>query len=383
MTDPGDHADHVTSAAEWGEKQQKLAAFLDQSDLDAVLLWQRPNFAWATGGGDNHILSASQVGVAAILATRTGRHCLTANIEADRIKDEELDGTDIAVHAYDWHSTPGAGLASMLRDLGIDASRVASDDAAGAMGVRDMPGEFVKLRWQLTEAERNRYLEGGARTAGAIEQACVSIEPGMDEMEIAGTLDHCMLAAGVTPVVSLVATDERIHKYRHPIPTGKKLKKHSMLVTCASFGGLITNVTRFVYFGNVPGDLAKKQQSVCNVDAAANFATRPGRSLGDILADIQQAYADEGVADEWKLHHQGGSTGYAGREVFATPGEQAEALKYQAFAWNPSITGTKSEDTIIVDDDGFEIVSGHSEDWPTVVGKCKDGELPRPGILTM
>ena len=62
--------------------------------------------------------------------------------------------------------------------------------------------------------------------------------------------------------------------------------------------------------------------------------------------------------------HQGGLTGYAGRENKATPGMGVRVMENQAYAWNPSITGTKSEDTVLVLPDRTEIISATGQ-WPT------------------
>jgi antitoxin VapB len=99
------------------------------------------------------------------------------------------------------------------------------------------------------------------------------------------------------------------------------------------------------------------------VDAALMGATRPGATLGEIFAVCQKVYADAGFPDEWKLHHQGGLTGYQGRENRATPGSSTRVLPNQAYAWNPSIAGTKSEDTILVLPDRTEIISATGQ-WP-------------------
>jgi len=56
---------------------------------------------------------------------------------------------------------------------------------------------------------------------------------------------------------------------------------------------------------------------------------------------------EQGFADEWKLHHQGGPAGYEPREFVATPITDNVISAGQVFAWNPSITGgVKSEDTV-------------------------------------
>jgi antitoxin VapB len=203
----------------------------------------------------------------------------------------------------------------------------------------------------------------------------------MSEHEIAGVLSHHAHAQGLIPVVNLVAADERVARFRHPIPTSQKLRRYVMLVICAEFGGMISNVTRFVSFGALDAETKARQQAVVNVDAAVNLATRPGRTLGQVFADLVQAYADNGYADEWKLHHQGGSTGYAGREAFADPASTITVRDNQAFAWNPSITGVKSEDTVLITPRGIEMITVMSDTWPKLTGRCAHGTLQRPDIL--
>jgi antitoxin VapB len=52
----------------------------------------------------------------------------------------------------------------------------------------------------------------------------------------------------------------------------------------------------------------------------------------------------------------------------------------QAYAWNPSITGTKSEDTMLVGDDGNEVITA-MPGWPTIELKLDGKTIQRPAIL--
>jgi antitoxin VapB len=52
----------------------------------------------------------------------------------------------------------------------------------------------------------------------------------------------------------------------------------------------------------------------------------------------------------------------------------------QAYAWNPSITGTKSEDTILVSEQENEVLT-EIADWPAIEIPVGDLSIKRPAIL--
>ena len=94
------------------------------------------------------------------------------------------------------------------------------------------------------------------------------------------------------------------------------------------------------------------------------------------------AYARAGFAGEWRRHHQGGPTGYAARDFLATPRERRRIALGQAVAWNPSIAGTKSEDTVLVTPRGLEVLTEASARWPRLEVPFGRGRtLARPAIL--
>jgi antitoxin VapB len=223
-----------------------------------------------------------------------------------------------------------------------------------------------------------------------MEAACRSLRPGIDENEIAGILDHEIHRARLNPLVTLVAGDERISSFRHPIPKPLAVRERAMLVTCAAFAGVVACLTRFVAFRPLDNQTSAKFQSVANIDTAVNLATRPGRQLGEIFADLQKAYAANGYADQWQFHHQGGSTGYNPRDAVANPTSTVRVVENQAFAWNPSVVGAKSEDTVLVTggggggSGGIEVLTAASKDWPTVRGEAAGiGVLDRAGVLVL
>ena len=87
-------------------------------------------------------------------------------------------------------------------------------------------------------------------------------------------------------------------------------------------------------------------------------------------------------SDLYQLHHQGGAIGYIGRDYKATAQCTEIIRENQAFTWNPSITGMKSEDTMLATNKG-PIVLSEPVLFPVVTME-KDGYVfRRPGILEL
>ena len=338
-------------------RQQRIRGMMDRLGLGAVVLERPANFAWYTNGADNRVDHASPFGVAGVLLTLEAEYIVTNNIESPRMREEQTPGLEVVEHP--WHEDPaptvkeltgGASLAS----LGSDTPR---EDA------RDISDELTPLRYVLDPDAIERYRRVGADAASAVAEAASSLEPGMSEQEAAANLAAACRRREIFSPVLLAAADERIARHRHPIPHGERIERRAMLVVSAERGGLYANVTRMVDFGE-PGAEVQRRQGACEaiLRRMREEATRPGRPLADAFADCQRYYAETGFPDEWRLHHQGGMTGYAAREIIATPQTRQEIQVGQAFAWNPSITGAKAEETFVLTENGPEVVTRLSEE---------------------
>jgi hypothetical protein len=53
--------------------------------------------------------------------------------------------------------------------------------------------------------------------------------------------------------------------------------------------------------------------------------------------------------------------GYTPREIIASAGIRREIKAGQAFAWNPSITGAKAEETFILGENGPAVITRSSD----------------------
>jgi antitoxin VapB len=354
-------------------KLERIRSLLDAYQMDALWLRLASSFAWATGGKSSYINTASSNGLASLLITRDRRYVITNNIEKPRIGQEEgLEAEGWEFAAPEWHTGEDP-----LSDL-IGGLKVAADGSAPDM--LDLSGPMARLRANLLPAEIERFRTLGRLCGDAMNSAARGVRPGMSEHEIAALLAFEAENRGVQAIVNLIATDERIFRYRHPLPTDKKLDRYAMVVMCGRKWGLVCSVTRLVHFGPLPSELLRKQAALAVVDATYLAGTRPNTKLGDILAQAQASYALGGFGDEWRLHHQGGPVGYEAREYLGVPGSEDEVREGQVYAWNPSITGAKMEDTVLVGGESNVVLTA-IPGWPTIPVEIGGQVYERPAIL--
>jgi len=362
------------SDREMVEKELRVRRMMDSEGLDAVVMSSISNFAWFTCGGSSHVSIATETGAASVVVTRDSKYIVCDNIEARRIQEEEVAGQGFEFRTCYWFDDAKSGL---IREI-AGGGALGSDSAME--GARCVGAALDACRASLTPEEVERYVKLGKDIGESLSLTARETDVGMSEHDIAAVLNHHITRRGAIPVVTLIAVDDRISSHRHPIPTDKKLERCAMLVTGARRGGLILSATRMLHFGARSPELRCKHEAVARVDAEFIAATVPGARIGDIFDRAVRQYALTGFAEEWKLHHQGGPTGYKGREFRATQATDALVAENQAFAWNPSITGAKTEDTVIATSAG-PIILSETEDWPKIEFEVDGRVIKRPEML--
>lgn len=323
--------------AEVQTKLERVRALMAQHKVGALWLRRVDNVAWLTGGVDVAVNTADAAGVASIVVTQDDATLWTNTIEAPRLSAEDhVDDRGFTLGVTPWE---GPGEIPLASTLGVD---IPLD------GALNLEIALRKTRARLLPVEIERFRTLGAICADAMQHAVNRVRPGQTEDDIAAALAYETRRRGATPIVVLIAVDERVHTVRHPLPTGKTMDRYAMLVLCGRVGGLVCSVTRLIHFGTLPDDLRRKMNACAEIDAAMIAASQPGVTLGDVFRVTQDAYARAGFDGEWRHHHQGGIAGYAAREFVAVPGDTTTLEAGMTCAWNPSISGTKSEDTVLV-----------------------------------
>ena len=373
----------MRGSEEINEKTERLVAFCAAEGLAGVLVNSQPNFSWLSGGGTNGIDMSREAGVSTLFVRRDGRRFILANnIEMERMLAEQVNGQDHEPIEFPWEQEKGntALVLDLVRSLISEQLPIGSD--LPFVGARSVEVEMARLRFKLTSFEMDRFRALGRDAGEAIGRMAKGLVPGLSEREVARLANDALANIGAQSVVTLVAADDRLARYRHPLPTDLRWHKVLMVVVCARRGGLIASLTRIVSAGPVTDELRQRTRAAATVNAHLFAATRPTVSGSKLYEVAASAYRDVGFAGEEKKHHQGGAAGYRTREWLAHPQCNEQVQESQAFAWNPSITGTKVEETCLSTARGVEVITA-TQGWPSIPVAVEGREYLLPDVLSL
>ena len=356
------------------EKQNRIRRFMEERKFSAVYLKRQANFSWLTGGEISYVNIATELGGVGLLLTPEKAYAVSNNIEAVRMeKEAELPAQGYEIRSFPWHDERETAI---VKELG--GSNIAAD--YGFPGAMDVSGEIARLRYSLTPWEVERIRELARLSSRAAEETLQQLKRGEKECQVIGRLSQKLWEHRIDFVIAFCAADDRIASFRHPITTERRIETRAMLSVNTRKGGLIVSLTRFAQLGKVPPALRKQYKDNVYIDSVIMAATLPGRPVVEAFKAGIEAYKQLGYPNEWELHHQGGSIGYMPRDYRVTWQTTEIVQENQAFTWNPSISGTKSEDTILATSKG-PIVLSEPVVYPVLQMEVGGYTFRRPDIL--
>ncbi|MCX6383512.1 MAG: M24 family metallopeptidase [Actinobacteria bacterium] len=358
-------------------KKKRLTDYMYKKNIEAVLLTKKSNYYWLICSCRNQVVDYSELGASSLLFYNDRLFLITTNIEINRMMEEETNKFDfIEPVPYNWYENDD--FEKKIEKI-IDLKKIFQDSPL-LKSASLLDKDFDELKFCLTNGEKDRYSILGKTTAECMTDTCKCVEQTMNEYEVQALLSEKLISNGIMPWIILIASDQRIFKYRHPIPTNKKVDKYVMVVVGALKGGLIACCTRFLYFGEPSRQVLKARDIINKIDAEMILSSRPGIRYSEIFKKEIDNFNLFGLKDEWHNHHQGGPLGYEGRYFLVNSKTDETIKKSNAIAWNPSMSGFKSEDTIIVEKDSNKIIT-LDEKWPMIKVETEIGSIKRSDIL--
>lgn len=333
----------------------RLDALLEDRSLEAVWFARTNTFAWLTGGS-NTVDLGSEVGVAAVGYDGDDLEVVTSNNERDRFRSEQLP-TEVTIRSFDWWES---SLAAAVADR---SPRPAAADFA-VPGLETVDASVLRRPFTAADVDLARPM--GTDVATAFETACRKLTSDTTERRASAILHRELVDAGFAVPCVLIGGQDRALKHRHFTPTSSPLGNYAIVTAGVERHGMYDSITRIVAF-DPPDWLAERHEVTARVHATALAATRMagrnGGTTGDVFEAIQRAYTELGHPDEWRNHHQGGAAGFAMREYIAAPHGDVAITLPMTFAWNPTIPGAKSEETVLVTESDCELLT-RTDDWP-------------------
>lgn len=347
------------------DRMEKIRQLADSKGLDAIVLRRNPNLAWAIAGRA-HVPTTLDQACFDLIITPTNVTAVTNAIEAPRLIAEEFpEGIDVTVVQW-WES----------RDpLLPTGSKVGSDQTGGER--TELGTEIEKLRQSLVAEDVVRLRAISHDAAVALGAAMRETAAEDREIDVAGRITRALYSADLDVVFMGVGGEDRVRKFRHPLPTQSDVGARVIASICARRKGLIASATRIVTFGDLSSHHYEEYLNILRVESAMLEATRIGEEFSSPIEAAITAYAANGFEpNEWTKHHQGGPMGYLPRDWTANRSSTQKIEPHQAIAWNPTGKGWKAEDTILANLDGVEILT-IDPSWPTL----KIDQRARPDIL--
>ena len=337
----------------FNQRIQPLRDLMKTKGLDAFVLRRNPNLAWAIAGRA-HVPTTIDAACFDLIITRDSAIAITNVVEAPRLIAEELP-SEVTLQTVKW---------SEGRDPQLPTGSKVGSDQPGADRI-DLGVEVEIMRQSLIASDVERFKEICVDAAVALGNAMKQVESTDREIDVAGLITHSLWQADLEIAFLGVAGADRVHKFRHPLPTDAVIGNRVSASICAKRKGLIASVTRIVNFGEVTDSMVNEYTSIFKVEAALLDATIVGKPFSDPINAAIAAYPTNGFdADEWTKHHQGGPTGFLPRDWPANQGSTRLIAENQPIAWNPTGKGWKAEDTILATSSGVTILT-NDPDWPS------------------
>lgn len=355
-------------------KQERVHAFLQREGLDALVIGRQDNFAWITAGGDSRVITTSEIGFAYLVLAQDRHWLVSHSMDGQRFMDEQATDQGYDLATLYWHQgSPQDKILELTRGMRVGADFPLT-------GARHYGPEIVDLHYPFSDLDLERCRWIGQTANRILSEVAQGLEPGISEQEVAATLLHRYALEGLTIDVLIVGFDDRITRYRHPMPTGNTLQRYALLHPAARRWGLHANITRLVHWGEPPSTTRRAIDGVATIGGHVASMLAPGVAFADILTEQIRLYRKLGYPGEWMYHFQGGITGYTLADPTRCTNPEAAIVERQAYDYFITITGAKYEEFTLLTENGAEIAS-LGPGWPTRTIQTPRGEITVPDVL--
>lgn len=356
------------------EKLDRIRKYLDKNGFTGMVLARQDNFSWLSCGGNHRVVEPKNTGHAALVVTADKVYLVGQYMDCGRIADEEMAKLHVEPVVLYWYEESVLDKACAL----AGSRPVADEPVAGAEFRLD---DIYDLHTPYSDEEYADFRHVGAVTDKVLYEVAKQIHPGMVDYEAEALIRFGFAKENVQCDVVLVGTDERMFKYRHPNPVGRKLGPYVMIHAATRYKGLHSNVSRSIFFGDkVPDEIARPYEVACQIQAYCMSRCVPGTPWAEIVKGQRELYEKLGYPEDWKYHYPGGRTGYYVSQSDLSLREGRVIENREAYDFFITATGAKVEELSIGWDGKYEILSNTGL-WPSRTYEVSECKFDLPQIM--
>jgi antitoxin VapB len=366
------------------EKERRIHALLARLGYDSLIVTRRDNFAWLSCGGRAVVSYAVPTSPVFLVLTPQGKYAVGCGIDLPRTMDDELVGQGYQPLSLPSFTREEGTLPTVARPVAAAAlevarGRVAADDLLP--GADNIGSAITALYEPLTPQEMERYAAISRESGEIMNELAAWVEPGMTERHVFAHMWHLYLEHNFDGCCMFLASDERIRRYRHAVPSSdKRIEKGVLLAPCGVKYGLHVPNSRLVYFGEPPDGIRRRFHAVATMQAAVLASTRPGVTMSSLFRRVMNLFEELGYPEERTVHFHGGPTGYQPSQPERCQDPAEVVRSNTAFAWYMTIAGAKSEEVMLVDEQGASLKTV-APGWPMLEIEYEGRTLAVPDIL--
>jgi Xaa-Pro aminopeptidase len=264
--------------------------------------------------------------------------------------------------------------AMKIRRLGVEAGHmtlgIARDvrEALGAVDLVETTGEVEDLRLIKDEHEIAALRRACRAADDALGRLLGRLSEGMTEIEAAAILEYEMRQAGSEGLsFDTIAAFGELAAEPHHRPTTRALKRGDMIKLDfgATAEGYHSDMTRTIFFGTPSDEMAEIYAMVRGSQQAGLDAVRAGAPCGDVDAAARGYLQARG-------YDFGHGTGHGlGLEIHEAPPvrtgatmlmEPGMVLTVEPGIYIPGTGGVRIEDSVVVLQDGCDILTGSTKE---------------------
>ncbi len=363
----------MTVPAEAQEKESRLRTALAEWGYDSAIITRRSNFAWLTCGGDAVSSRVSHTSPVYLVITPAKKYAVGYVMDLPWTMESALSGLD-----YEGIALPTFGKTPEQMALELAGGRAAADDSF--LGVADIHARIVRLHEPYTPEEMGRYRQLAAQCSEIQMQLAQWVEPGMTERHVLARMWQLYLERGIEGHYMFVGSDDRLKRFRHPVPSDKAIEKVVMLAPAVAKWGLLISTSRTICFGRPSEELRRRFDAMSTIQATLLARTEFGTPLTSLFDLIMEMFGRVGYPEERTNHFHGGPVGYWAGYAQRMQDPEEVVKPNMAFLYYLTVAGVHTEELMLVDEQGAEFVTVGAG-WPTLDIAVEGRTISVPDIL--